>query len=76
MAADYEEQAKHAELREEDALRLAVKMEREFIKVHVRNVLAFKNQKLEKLFDDLAQGDQQHIDTLNACVTAWNEKNT
>jgi len=76
LAASYEEQAKHPELREEDALRMAVKMEREFIKVHVQNVLTFRNQKLEKLFGELAQGDQQHIDRLNARVTAWNEKNT
>lgn len=76
LAADYEKQAKHVLLQEEDALRMAVKIEREFIKVHVQNVLAFCNPKLEKLFGELAQGDQQHIDTLNACVTAWNEKNT
>jgi len=76
LASGYEEQAKHAQLQEEDALRMAVKMEREFIKVHVQNVLTFRNQKLEKLFGELAQGDQQHIDRLNACVTAWNEKNT
>lgn len=76
LAVGFEEQAKHGQLQEEDALRMAVNIEREFIKVHVQNVLAFCNPELEKLFADLAQGDQHHIDTLNACVTAWNEKNT
>jgi rubrerythrin len=58
-------------LSEEDALRRALLMEQEFVKVHVHNVLHFNSQRLAELFEKLGHEDQVHIDTLRECLSWW-----
>jgi rubrerythrin len=58
-------------LNEENALRLAVLMEQQFMKVHVNNALFFRNQKLAELFNKLGSEDEAHMDTLKACLKWW-----
>jgi rubrerythrin len=58
-------------LNEENALRLAVLMEQQFMKVHVNNAVFFRNQKLAELFNKLGSEDDAHLDTLKACLKWW-----
>jgi rubrerythrin len=63
-----------SELSEETALRLAVQMEEEFIKIHVHNSLHFGNETLGKVFSKLKTEDQSHVDVLNDCIRWWVKK--
>lgn len=65
-------------LREEEALRLAVEMEQQFINVHIHNCLHFDNEKVSALFTELGSQDQAHIEQLRDCLRWWQEtrKNT
>ncbi len=56
---------------EEAALRLAVRIENEFLKVHLDNALHFFEQRVVALFEGLAGADQGHLDTLNDCIDWW-----
>lgn len=58
-------------LSEEDALRLTVDMEQQFLKVHVNNVLHCHNQKLADLFNKLGSEDEEHLNTLKDCLRWW-----
>lgn len=58
-------------LSEEEALRLAVEMEQQFVKVHVNNAMHFNNPRVAALFEDLARHDQAHLDTLRECLRWW-----
>ncbi|MGK2906806.1 MAG: ferritin family protein [Desulfuromonadales bacterium] len=58
-------------LNEEKALRLAVDMEQQFVKVHVHNALFFRDQKLADLFNKLGSEDEAHLNTLKECLTWW-----
>jgi len=58
-------------LSEENALRLAVLMEQQFMKVHVNNALFFRNQKLAELFNKLGSEDEAHLNTLKECLKWW-----
>ncbi len=56
---------------EEGALKIAVTMEEEFIKVHVQNSVGFFNPALAELFARLKADDQEHVDLLNNCLRQW-----
>lgn len=58
-------------LSEEEALRLAVDMEQQFVNVHVNNTLSFNNRRVAALFADLGSGDQTHVDQLRQCLHWW-----
>lgn len=58
-------------LNEEKALRLAVEMEQQFVKVHVDNALYFHDQKLSELFNRLGSEDETHLSTLKECLKWW-----
>jgi rubrerythrin len=58
-------------LDEEQALRMAVQMEQQFIKVHANHVLWFNNQRLAKLFEELGKADEVHLDILRNCLKWW-----
>ena len=58
-------------LNEENALRLAVQMEQQFVGVHVHNALSFRNPKLAALFDKLGKEDEAHLNTLRECLKWW-----
>jgi len=68
LAGDFFVQASGTELNEEKALRMAVQMEQEFIKVHVQNSLYLNNLPLMSLFETLNAEDQSHIELLNQCL--------
>jgi len=55
-------------LTEDDALRLAVEMERRFVKVHVHNVLSSRNERLAALLAGLRGQDEIHLDRLRECL--------
>jgi len=61
-------------LSEEAALRLAVEMEQQFVKVHVNNALHFHNPRLAALFEELGRSDQTHLDALRECLTWWHAR--
>lgn len=61
-------------LSEEEALRLAVAMEQQFLAVHVNNAVHFYNKKVAALFDELGSQDQVHLDRLRACLTWWHSE--
>lgn len=58
-------------LSEEDALRLAVSLEQQFMKVHVNNAVHFHNLKLAELFNKLGSEDEAHLNTLKECLKWW-----
>jgi rubrerythrin len=58
-------------LSEEDALRLAVSLEQQFLKVHVNNAVHFHNLKLAELFNKLGSEDEAHLNTLKECLKWW-----
>lgn len=58
-------------LNEEQALRLAVEMEQQFVKVHVHNAMHFYNERIEALFEDLGKHDRAHLDRLRECLAWW-----
>lgn len=61
-------------LSEEEALRLAVAMEQQFLAVHVNNAIHFYNKKVAALFDELGGQDQLHLDRLRDCLTWWHSE--
>lgn len=61
-------------LGEEEALRLAVAMEQQFVKVHVNNAMHFYNQRIEAVFENLGRQDQIHLDRLRKCLTWWHSE--
>lgn len=58
-------------LSEEDALRIAVSLEQQFLKVHVNNAVHFHNLKLAELFNKLGSEDEAHLNTLKECLKWW-----
>ena len=58
-------------LNEEEALRLAVSLEQQFLKVHVNNAVHFHNHKLAELFNKLGSEDEAHLNTLKECLKWW-----
>ncbi len=58
-------------LNEEEALRLAVSLEQQFLKVHVNNAVHFHNLKLTELFNKLGSEDEAHLNTLKECLKWW-----
>ena len=58
-------------LNEEEALRLAVSLEQQFLKVHVNNAVHFHNLKLAELFNKLGSEDEAHLNTLKECLKWW-----
>lgn len=58
-------------LSEEEALRLAVEMEQQFMKVHVNNAVHFFDERVSTLFEELNEEDQYHLDVLRECLVWW-----
>jgi len=56
------------------ALKLALELERRFVKVHADNSLVFDDPRVPGLLSELARADQEHLETLNARVEAWNRR--
>lgn len=65
------QKVKSERLNEEEALRLAVNLEQQFLKVHANNALHFHNQKLAELFNKLGSEDEAHLNTLKECLHWW-----
>ena len=61
-------QVMEEKLSEEMALQLAVKMEQQFVDVHVHNAVKFDSRKLAELFEKLGNEDQTHINVLKECL--------
>ncbi|GAB4169282.1 MAG: hypothetical protein Tsb0017_21230 [Geothermobacteraceae bacterium] len=56
------------------ALKLALELERRFVKVHADNSLVFDDPRIPRLLCELARADEEHLATLNARVEAWNRR--
>ena len=65
------EKVQQEELEEEDALRLAVQMEQQFVKVHADNSVYFRDRELSSLFSKLGSEDEAHLNTLKDCLKWW-----
>ncbi len=61
-------------LDEEEALRMAVKIEKLFIRVHVNKVVFSGKRQLVALFARLAEEDEAHIERLQRCIKRWREE--
>jgi rubrerythrin len=61
-------------LSEEEALRLAVTLEQDFIKVHLDNALHFFDRRTAALFEDLARSDEAHLASLRECLEWWHRQ--
>lgn len=59
---------------EEEALRLAVQIEEQFVRVHVDNALHFDDRRVAALFEGLARSDQAHLDTLREGLARWHRE--
>jgi rubrerythrin len=68
------QQVERGNLNEEKALRLAVEMEQQFVKIHIHNALHFRNQKLSELFNKLGRDDEEHLNTLKNGLNWWRAK--
>lgn len=73
LAAHLLRRAERGDMDEETALRTAVELEQEFVKVHVQNAVNISNRKLAALFDQLGSEDEQHIDRLRQCLAWWHK---
>ena len=51
-------------------LEVARDLEREFIELHLRNAVRFRDERLGRLFDGLARDDQEHLAELEDYFTA------
>lgn len=71
LAESLLEKVEGERLEEEEALKLAVTLENQFLKVHVNNALHFNNKKLDNLFSQLNSEDEAHIKTLKECLQWW-----
>jgi rubrerythrin len=71
LAESFFQKVEREKLGEENALRLAVDMEQQFIKVHVQNAMHFHNLKLAELFNQLGREDEAHLNTLRECLQWW-----
>lgn len=58
--------AQRSRLTAEDALRVSIKLEREFLEVHVGAVAAFADAGMQKLLRSLGSSDQAHTAALEA----------
>ncbi len=56
------------------ALKLALELERRFIKVHADNSLVFEDPRIPGLLSRLARADEEHLATLRARIEAWNRR--
>jgi rubrerythrin len=70
-AQDMSDSLERGPLSEEQALRLAVQMEKQFALVHVDSAVHFHNPKVKALFAKLSSEDQTHIDRLRDCLEWW-----
>ena len=71
LAESLLEKVEKESLKEEEALRLAIALEKQFLKVHVNNALHFHNKKLDELFKTLGSADEAHLNTLKECLKWW-----
>lgn len=55
----------------EQALRLSVRMEEEFVKIHAHNALHFSDQRLADFFDALGRADLIHLNRLKDLLRWW-----
>ena len=56
---------------EEEALRLAVFLEKTFVRIHLDNALHFYDPRVIRLFEGLARSDEAHLETLRDGLTRW-----
>ncbi|AMV70836.1 hypothetical protein JCM30471_26440 [Desulfuromonas carbonis] len=75
LAQRFLTEVEQQQVSEEKALRLAVDLEKYFIKIHLDNAVHFSNQQLADLFNGLGRSDQQHLNTLRECLTWWHRRN-
>lgn len=56
--------AQKSRLSVEEALRVSIALEKEFLEVHVATVAVFAEARMEKLFRSLGRGDDEHTSAL------------
>ena len=71
LAAVLLKRVEAGDMDEETALRTAVVLEQEFIKIHAHHAVHLSNRKLAGLFAQLGSEDEEHIDRLRQCLTWW-----
>jgi len=57
----------------EEALQLAIQLEKNFVKVHLENAVFFEDERVAGLFRGLARGDEEHLQTLTDCLQWWRQ---
>lgn len=59
---------------EEAALRLAITLEENFVKVHLDNAVHFHDPRLADLFGSLGRSDKEHLEVLRSCLQWWHRR--
>jgi len=58
----------------EEALKTALRMEKNFIKIHLDNSVYIEDQRVRDLFTGLARADEDHLATLRDAIIWWNRQ--
>ena len=53
----------------DEALDIAVALERDFMRMHLDSAVEFKDEKIARLFGDLARADEEHLGRLESYLT-------
>lgn len=56
---------------EEAALKMAIDLEKSFIRIHLDNAVYFSEPRIAQLFEALGRQDDAHLATLQDCLTWW-----
>jgi len=58
----------------EQALKTALQLEKDFIRIHLDNSLYIEDQRIRRLFAGLARADEEHLATLREAIIWWNRR--
>ncbi|PNU20873.1 hypothetical protein C2E25_04590 [Geothermobacter hydrogeniphilus] len=58
----------------EQALKTALRLEKDFIRIHLDNSLYIEDQRIRQLFAGLARVDEEHLATLREAIIWWDRR--
>jgi len=71
---DWRNQVQKSPPTEEEALRLALELERNLVRIHVDHAIHFDDPRIFKLFQGLGRSDEEHLGTLRNCLEWWHRQ--
>lgn len=55
----------------EKALKVALRLEEEFVRIHLDNSVLMSDERISAVFTNLARGDEEHLATLRETIVWW-----